>query len=154
MRNKNEIKGTMTNSLVNNSFIDNIRTLINEARKQVVHTVNIVMVATYWEIGRRIVEEEQNGNDRAEYGKYLIKNLAEVLTADFGKGFGETNLKYFRQFYLTFPIRHTLCGELSWSHFRLLMRVGNEEARNFYLKETADGRGIQADYEQKKSYKQ
>lgn len=128
----------MTNSLVNNSFIDNIRTLINEARKQVVHTVNTVMVATYWEIGRRIVEEEQNGNDRAEYGKYLIKNLAEVLTADFGKGFGETNLKYFRQFYLTFPIRHTLCGELSWSHFRLLMRVENEEARTFYLNEAKD----------------
>lgn len=103
----------MTNSMENNGFVDDIRAFINEARKQVVHTVNTVMVATYWEIGRRIVEEEQNGNDRAEYGKYLIKNLAEVLTADFGKGFGETNLKYFRQFYLTFPIRHTLCGELS-----------------------------------------
>ena len=101
----------MTNNLTDNGIIDDIRTLINEARKQVVRTMNTVMVATYWEIGRRIVEEEQNGNDRAEYGKYLIKNLAEVLTADFGKGFGETNLKYFRQFYLTFPIRHTLCGE-------------------------------------------
>ena len=128
----------MTNSMENNGFIDDIRTLINEARKQVVHTVNTVMVATYWEIGRRIVEEEQNGNDRAEYGKYLIKNLAEALTVDFGKGFGETNLKYFRQFYLTFPIRHAVRDELSWTHYRQLIRVENEEARNFYLKEAAD----------------
>lgn len=130
----------MTNSMENNGFIDDIRTLINEARKQVVHTVNTVMVATYWEIGRRIVEEEQNGNDRAEYGKYLIKNLAEALTVDFGKGFGETNLKYFRQFYLTFPIRHAVRDELSWTHYRQLIRVENEEARNFYLKEAADRR--------------
>ena len=144
----------MTNNLTDNGIIDDIRTLINEARKQVVHTVNTVMVATYWEIGRRIVEEEQNGNDRAEYGKYLIKNLAEALTVDFGKGFGETNLKYFRQFYLTFPIRHAVRDELSWTHYRQLIRVENEEARNFYLKEAADGRGIQADYERKKSYKQ
>lgn len=144
----------MTNSMENNGFIDDIRTLINEARKQVVHTVNTVMVATYWEIGRRIVEEEQNGNDRAEYGKYLIKNLAEALTVDFGKGFGETNLKYFRQFYLTFPIRHAVRDELSWTHYRQLIRVENEEARNFYLKEAADRRGILADYEQKKTYKQ
>lgn len=128
----------MTNSMENNGFIDDIRTLINEARKQVVHTVNTVMVATCWEIGRRIVEEEQNGNDRAEYGKYLIKNLAEALTVDFGKGFGETNLKYFRQFYLTFPIRHAVRDELSWTHYRQLIRVENEEARNFYLKEAAD----------------
>lgn len=128
----------MEDLLKNNNFIDDIRALINEARKQVVHTVNTVMVATYWEIGRRIVEEEQNGKERAEYGKYLIKNLAEALTADFGKGFGETNLKYFRQFYQTFPIRHTLRDGLSWSHYRLLMRVENEETRTFYLNEAIE----------------
>lgn len=128
----------MEDILKNNNFIDDIRALINEARKQVVHTVNTVMVATYWEIGRRIVEEEQNGKERAEYGKYLIKNLAEALTADFGKGFGETNLKYFRQFYQTFPIRHTLRDGLSWSHYRLLMRVENEETRTFYLNEAIE----------------
>lgn len=128
----------MEDILKNNNFIDDIRALINEARTQVVHTVNTVMVATYWEIGRRIVEEEQNGNERAEYGKYLIKNLAEALTADFGKGFGETNLKYFRQFYQTFPIRHTLRDGLSWSHYRLLMRVENEETRTFYLNEAIE----------------
>ncbi|MCQ2074168.1 MAG: PDDEXK nuclease domain-containing protein [Bacteroidaceae bacterium] len=128
----------MEDILKNNNFIDDIRALINEARTQVVHTVNTVMVATYWEIGRRIVEEEQNGKERAEYGKYLIKNLAEALTADFGKGFGETNLKYFRQFYQTFPIRHTLRDGLSWSHYRLLMRVENEETRTFYLNEAIE----------------
>lgn len=128
----------MEDILKSNNFIDDIRALINEARTQVVHTVNTVMVATYWEIGRRIVEEEQNGKERAEYGKYLIKNLAEALTADFGKGFGETNLKYFRQFYQTFPIRHTLRDGLSWSHYRLLMRVENEETRTFYLNEAIE----------------
>ncbi|MDY6248102.1 MAG: PDDEXK nuclease domain-containing protein [Prevotella sp.] len=128
----------MADIVKNTNFISDIKALINEARMHIVRSVNTAMVVTYWEIGRRIVEEEQNGSNRAEYGKYLIENLAKELTADFGKGFGATNLKYFRQFYLTFPIRHTLCGELSWSHYRLLMRVENEEARNFYLKEAVE----------------
>lgn len=128
----------MADIVKNTSFISDIKALINEARMHIVRSVNTAMVVTYWEIGRRIVEEEQNGSNRAEYGKYLIENLAKELTADFGKGFGATNLKYFRQFYLTFPIRHTLCGELSWSHYRLLMRVENEEARDFYLKEALE----------------
>lgn len=128
----------MADIVKNTNFISDIKALINEARMHIVRSVNTAMVVTYWEIGRHIVEEEQNGSNRAEYGKYLIENLAKELTADFGKGFGATNLKYFRQFYLTFPIRHTLCGELSWSHYRLLMRVENEEARNFYLKEAVE----------------
>lgn len=128
----------MADIVKNTNFVNDIKALINEARLHVVRSVNTAMVVTYWEIGRRIVEEEQNGSDRAEYGKYLIENLAKELTADFGKGFGVTNLKYFRQFYLTFPIRHALRGELSWTHYRQLMRVENEEARNFYLKEAVE----------------
>lgn len=128
----------MANIVKNESFISDIKALINEAQQHVVRSVNTVMVVTYWEIGRRIVEEEQNGSNRAEYGKYIIESLAKALTDEFGKGFGETNLKYFRRFFLAFPIRHTLCAELSWSHYRLLMRVENEEARDFYLKETAE----------------
>lgn len=128
----------MEDLLKKNNFIDNIRTLINEARKQVVHTVNTVMVATYWEIGRRIVEEEQNGNERAEYGTYLIKNLSKVLTTEFGKGFDESNLRNMRLFFKAFPIRDSLRHELSWTHYRQLIRVENEEARKFYLKEAAD----------------
>ena len=98
------------------NFISDIKALINEAQQHVVRSVNTVMVATYWEIGRRIVEEEQNGSNRAEYGKYLIETLAKALTEEFGKGFSEPNLRNFRQFYLVFPIRYALRSELSWTH--------------------------------------
>lgn len=128
----------MEDILKSNNFIDDIRALINEARKQVVHTVNTVMVATYWEIGRRIVEEEQNGKERAEYGTYLIQNLSKVLTTEFGKGFDESNLRNMRLFFKAFPIRDSLRHELSWTHYRQLIRVENAEARKFYLKEAAD----------------
>lgn len=128
----------MADIVKNTSFISDIKALINEARMHIVRSVNTAMVVTYWEIGRRIVEEEQNGSNRAEYGKYLIENLAKELTADFGKGFSVPNLRNFRQFYLVFPIRYTLRSELSWTHYRQLMRVENEEARNFYLKEAVE----------------
>lgn len=128
----------MADIVKNTNFVNDIKALINEARLHVVRSVNTAMVVTYWEIGRRIVEEEQNGSDRAEYGKYLIENLAKELTADFGKGFSVPNLRNFRQFYLVFPIRHALRSELSWTHYRQLMRVENEEARNFYLKEAVE----------------
>lgn len=128
----------MADIVKNTNFISDIKALINEARMHIVRSVNTAMVVTYWEIGRRIVEEEQNGSNRAEYGKYLIENLAKELTADFGKGFSVPNLRNFRQFYLVFPIRYTLRSELSWTHYRQLMRVENEEARNFYLKEAVE----------------
>lgn len=128
----------MADIVENRDFISDIKALINEARLHVVRSVNTAMVITYWEIGRRIVEEEQNGSNRAEYGKYLIENLAKELTLDFGKGFSVPNLRNFRQFYLAFPIRYTLCSELSWSHYRLLMRVENEDARTFYLKKAVE----------------
>lgn len=119
-------------------FVSDIKALINEARQHVVRSVNTAMVITYWEIGRRIVEEEQNGSNRAEYGKYLIESLAKELTAELGKGFDERNLRYMRGFYSAFPIRNALRSELSWTHYRQLMRVENEEARAFYLKEAAE----------------
>ena len=90
------------------------------------------MVQAYWEIGQEI-HKACGENDRAEYGKKLLEYLSEHLTKEFGKGFTVTNLKYMRQFYRAFPIRHTLCDELSWSHYRLLMRIENENARKFYL---------------------
>lgn len=120
------------------NFIDDIKALITEAQQHVVRSVNTVMVATYWEIGRRIVVEEQNGNNRAEYGKSLIETLAKALTEEFGKGFSEPNLRNFRQFYLVFPIRYALRSELSWTHYRQLMRVENEKARDFYIKEAVE----------------
>ncbi len=92
------------------------------------------MIEAYWNIGKKIIEK-QGGKDKAEYGLGLIKELSTQMTKDFGKGFTVTNIKYMRQFYLTFPNGHALRGELSWTHYRSLMRVENEKARNFYLEE-------------------
>jgi predicted nuclease of restriction endonuclease-like (RecB) superfamily len=94
------------------------------------------MVQAYWEIGRRIVEE-QGGAERAEYGAALIAELSKRLTEDFGKGFTVTNLKYMRQFYLAFPIGHALRDELTWTHYRSLARVEDQQARTWYMNEAA-----------------
>jgi len=122
----------------NTNLYAEIRHLIEEARKQVVRSVNSAMVFTYWEIGKRIVEEEQKGENRAEYGIYLLKNLSERLTLEFGKGFNERSLRRIRQFYLLFPIRSALRTELSWSHYRLLFNIEKEEIRNYYLSESIE----------------
>ena len=98
--------------------------------------VNSAMVTTYWEIGEQIFKA-CGENDRAEYGKRLLEYLSEQLTAEFGKGFDKSNLRKMRQFYCTFPIRDTLCPELSWSHYRVLMRINDEQARTFYMEECA-----------------
>ncbi len=121
-----------------NDILQDIRKIIEQGRLQVVRTVNTAMVMTYWEIGKRIVEDEQSGNARAEYGKFLLKNLAKELTEEFGKGFEERELRRMRQFFITFPIRDALRPELSWTHYRLLLRVENEDARKFYLLEAVE----------------
>ena len=115
-----------------------IRDLLLAARTQVRHTVNTTMVQAYWQIGRLIVEDEQGGNARAEYGKGVLSDLARRLTAEFGEGFRLSNLRNFRQFYFSFTeqeIRHTVCSELSWSHLRLLMRVEQSTVRTWYANE-------------------
>jgi predicted nuclease of restriction endonuclease-like (RecB) superfamily len=119
------------------TFYKNIRTVLDSARQNAYRAVNFAMVEAYWQIGQLIVEEEQQGNSKAEYGSGLLKYLAQRLTTDFGKGFNETSLKYMRLVYLTFPIRHTLRDELNWSHYRLLTKVGNPDARAWYMAETA-----------------
>ncbi|AEI51571.1 PDDEXK nuclease domain-containing protein [Runella slithyformis] len=134
-------------------YIADIKAILAAAKQQVYSAVNTAMVQAYWLIGKRIVEQEQHGKERAEYGSFLIKNLAEELTNEFGKGFSEQSLKNFRQFYVVFndlPISSTMWNELStqkgstlwsqlsWSHFKALMRVTNPEARAYYLKETAE----------------
>ncbi|MDR1290030.1 MAG: DUF1016 N-terminal domain-containing protein [Planctomycetaceae bacterium] len=106
-----------------------IRTALAAARTKVVVAVNATMVGVYWEIGRQIAEAV---GDRAEYDKGLIKYLSERLTKEFGKGFDESTLRKMRKFYLTFPIRDTVCPELTWSHYRLLIRVEEENRREFY----------------------
>ena len=113
-----------------------IRGYLIAAQRQVYAAVNTAMVTAYWNIGKEIYEV-CGENDRAAYGKQVLKELSEKLSAEFGKGFDITNLRNMRQFYLTFPKRDTLCPELSWSHYRLLMRVNDSEARDFYAEEAA-----------------
>jgi len=119
---------------VNQNFYNEIRNILLAARSKVYQTANFAMVEAYWNIGKSIIEE-QGGNEKAEYGAGLLKELSKQMTHDFGKGFTVTNLKYMRQFYLTFPNGHALRDELSWTHYRLLMKVENGNAREFYMQE-------------------
>lgn len=125
----------MANEIMDITFYNQIKEILSTARAKVYSAANFAMVEAYWEIGKSIVEK-QGGNATAEYGTSLLKELSKQMTADFGKGFTVTNLSYMRQFYLAFPNRHTLCDKLSWSHYRLLMRVENESARQFYIEES------------------
>ena len=118
-------------------LLGQLRALIADARKEAKRTVDVIQVRTCWEIGRHIVEFEQGGQARAAYGKKLLSRLAESLTGEFGKGFDATNLRHTRQFYLAFPICDTVRRELSWSHYRALLRVDNPEARLWYVNEAA-----------------
>ena len=121
---------------MNEKFYNEIKNILNIARNKVYKTANFVMVEAYWNIGKSIIEA-QGGNEKAEYGAGLIKELSKQMTQDFGKGFTVTNLKYMRQFYLMFPNSHALRDELSWTHYRLLIKVENDNARDFYMQEAA-----------------
>ncbi|EPM1919830.1 DUF1016 N-terminal domain-containing protein [Vibrio parahaemolyticus] len=114
---------------IHNELLDAIRTLLVDGRKQVATAVNTSMVQTYWHIGRLIVEDEQQGETGAEYGKHVLKSLSVSLTEEFGKGFDARNLRNMRQFYLVFPIWNAVRTELSWTHYRTLTRIENESAR-------------------------
>lgn len=119
------------------SLLGNLGELIRQARQKVLRAVDTIQVQTCWQIGRHIVEFEQEGARRAGYGKQLLASLAKNLTADFGKGFDERNLRYMRDFYQTFPIWNALRSELSWTHYRRLLRVDSESARLWYMNESA-----------------
>jgi len=145
-------------------FYEAVAEVLRSARAMAYREVNFTMVEAYWNVGRMIVEEEQKGKERAEYGAFLIKNLSQRLMTEFGRGFTESGLWYFRQFYLTyqncdavrhkssdgnsrmpkqadaasFPILDALRRELRWTHYRLLMRVEKPEARKWYMNEAAD----------------
>ena len=127
------------NVVIYENALNDIKTIISSARNTAYSATNQVMIIAYWNVGKRIVEEEQNGQSRAEYGKNLINTLSEELTREYGEGFSSRNLRNFRQFYLCFPdqeIWHTRVPNLTWSHLRCLLRVPDEEARIWYLNET------------------
>ena len=115
-----------------------IREVLVTARRTAYKAVNFAMVTAYWNVGRLIVEDEQQGNTRAEYGKAILADLAKRLTDEFGKGFDERELRRIRQFYLVFPKWDALRPELTWTHYRLLIRVQNEQARLWYMNEAAE----------------
>jgi len=144
---------------VRGQFYEDVADILRAARSNAYRAVNFAMVEAYWHVGRMIVEEEQRGKERAEYGAALINNLSPRLTEEFGKGFNQSNLWAFKQFYLAFPILRTVCGEssgieagkregpqirdslcpeLSWSHYRLLLRVEKSEARDWFMNEAAN----------------
>ncbi len=130
------------------NLLGDIRNIIQQAQSQVAQTVNTAMVRAYWLIGKRIVDDEQNGKSRAAYGKQVLSKLSQELTQEFGKGFSTPSLKNFRQFYLTFPEfslddasnakSATAWSLLSWSHYKRLMRVSDPNARQWYISETAN----------------
>ncbi len=122
---------------IGNNLYDSIKNVLAQARQTACRAVNFTMVTAYWEIGRLITEDELH-NQRADYGKFVLKNLAERLSKEFGKGFDESNLRYMRLFYKAFPICDTLRHELSWSHYRRLLSVENIAARTWYMNEAAD----------------
>lgn len=146
----------MNNTLVHNEekdFIESLKQIVHSARKMAYTSVNYAQVASNWLIGRRIVEEQQAGEARAEYGKHVIELASKALTEEFGKGFSETNIRSFRKFYIEFQylaIQQTLPAEsklqiqqtpsaiLSWSHYERLMRVNNLEARKWYEREAKE----------------
>lgn len=118
-------------------LLQELRVLIADARLRVTRAVDEVQVQTYWQIGRQLVEFEQGGAERAEYGKGLLATLADSLTAEFGRGFDASNLRNMRLFYRAFPIRDALRHELSWTHYRALLRLSDEKARAWYMNEAA-----------------
>jgi predicted nuclease of restriction endonuclease-like (RecB) superfamily len=122
-----------------NLIYGQIKEILTSAREKTYAAVNFAMVEAYWLIGKQIVEA-QGDNERAEYGTQLLKYLSEQLTHDFGKGFEERELRKIRQFYLTFPIRDAVRPELGWTHYRLILRVSSNKAREFYMDECVKSR--------------
>lgn len=116
----------------NNTFVGDIRAIIDKARSTAVHSIDFCRVQMYWNIGKRIFEEEQQGKERADYGKQLIKNLAKELEPQYGSGFGQRQLERARQFFRTYPIASTVRSQLNWSQYRLLIQIRDPDKREYY----------------------
>lgn len=121
--------------LINQSIITEIKSIIANAKDTAIRAVDNQRTLMYWHIGKTIFEEEQQGKERADYGNYLIKYLSEQLQPEFGSGFSIRQINLYRQFYRTFPIVHTLYAQLSWSQYKLLLSVDDEDKRIFYIEE-------------------
>ena len=122
-------------------FYHDVYEILDEAKSKTYEAANNIMTYAYWNVGKRIIEQEQKGNRKAKYGSYLIKRLSQELSDEYGTGFSIANIRNCRQLYLTFPKEsygYSLIGKIHWSHLRTIMRLDDEEERNFYLKEVAN----------------
>lgn len=124
----------LVHNYLDEQFYSQIKDIMTHARHKVYRNANSVMVEAYWLIGKSTVEK-QGGKEKAEYGKGLIKELSEQMTKDFGKGYSKRNLEMMRLLYITFPITQSLPTQLTWTHLQLILRVKNENERNFYINE-------------------
>ena len=123
--------------IIDQELYDAIKSILLESRQKAYKAISSAMLGAYWDIGCLIVEHEQNGSDKAQYGKKVLETLSEKLTYEFGKGFDVRNLRNMRSFYLTFPNRNALRTDLTWTHYRALLRVKSEAARNWYIEEAS-----------------
>lgn len=121
-----------------NGLYTEVREIIASARQNAVRSVDFCRVQMYWQIGRRILDEEQKGKERADYGAYLLKNLAKKLEPEFGSGFSVRQLEMCRQFYRVYPIANTVCSQLNWSQYKLLISIPDEYKREYYQLEAVN----------------
>lgn len=131
-------KDNKTVNTVLNDFIQQVKGIITTAQTNAIRAVSTERVMMYWKIGEKIILEEQNGKERAEYGTFLIEHLSKELSASFGSGFSQRQLETCRQFFKVFPIPHTLRAELNWTHFVELIRLKNTEVNLFYANKIAE----------------
>ena len=124
--------------VMNQGFVGDIRSIIDEARATAVRSVDFSRVQMYWNIGRRIFEEEQQGKERADYGAYLIKNLAAKIEPEYGSGFGIRQLERARLFYRVYPIASTVRTQLNWSQYKLLISIDYPDKREYYELESVN----------------
>lgn len=122
--------------LINQSVTADIQSIIHDAKDKAIRLVDHERTLMYWQIGQRIFEEEQQGKDRADYGNYLTKLIAEQLEPEYGSGFSKRQIELFRQFYRTFPIANALHSQLGWTHYKILLRVDSQDKIDFYTGES------------------
>ncbi len=141
MEDNNNHINSQENPMIPTRLVDDVKLIVERGLRDAYRSVNSVSIMTYWNVGKRIVEEEQHGASRAEYGSYLIKGLATIFQPLYGTAYSLRNLQYMRQFYLSFKdleIVNTRVHNLSWSHYRMLLRVSDENARYWYLREASE----------------
>jgi len=122
--------------LINSSIITDIKSIIAHSKEKAIRAVDHQRTLMYWHIGKRIFEEEQEGKERADYGKYLTEYIARALEPEYGRGYSRRQIELFRQFYRTFPIANALRSQLGWTQYKLLIRIDNQDKREFYIAET------------------